>query len=122
MGLGGKSLEVLKYRVIKELSQYCGSIDPSPTNLMMWPTSVASRWKNLNKSKSSEELGILSWNTNGRLNFRGCRESLLKRWSVKGFVDIGLIQEHFRKDGAPLYNLFGPAWWNISTKSCCWGV
>ena len=26
-----------------------------------------------------------------------------------------MIQEHFRKDGVPIYNLFGPAWWNISS-------
>ena len=76
---------------------------------------MASRWKNINKSKSSYELGILSWNINGRLDFRGCRESLLKRWSAEGFVDVGLIQEHFKKEGTPLYDLFGPAWWNFSS-------
>ena len=92
VGHEGRSIKVLKHRCIKELSKYCGCIDISPKNLMSWPTSVANRWKNLNKRKSSEELGILSWNTNGRLNLRGCRESLLKRWSVKGFVDVGLIQ------------------------------
>ena len=112
---GEKSIEVLKAEVINELSQYCGRIDPSPKDLISWPISVANRWKNLNGRKPSEELGILSWNTNGRLDFRGCRESLLKRWALKGFVDVGLIQEHFIKGGVPLYDLFGPAWWNISS-------
>ena len=51
----------------------------------------------------------------GKLDLRGCRESLLKRWSMKGFVDIGLIQEHFKKSGTPLFDLFGPSWWNLSS-------
>ena len=28
---------------------------------------------------------------------------------------MGLIQEHFKKDGAELFDLFGPAWWNLSS-------
>ena len=57
-GLGKSSMEVLKSQVIKELSQYCGRIDPSPVDLMSWPASVVDRWKGLNGSKSSEELGV----------------------------------------------------------------
>ena len=34
---------------------------------------------------------------------------------MKGFVDVGLIQEHFKKTGAPLFDLFGPSWWNVSS-------
>ena len=34
---------------------------------------------------------------------------------MKGFVDIGLIQEHFKEAGTPLFDLFGPSWWNLSS-------
>ena len=46
---------------------------------------------------------------------RGCGESLLRRWALKGLVDVALIQEHFKSDDSPLFNLFGPDWWNISS-------
>ena len=115
-GVAGKeSVVILKSAVINELRQYCGRIGPSTQDVKGWPSSVANRWINLNSPKSSYELGVLSWNTNGRLDFRGCRESLLRRWSMKGFVDVGLIQEHFKKTGAPLFDLFGPSWWNVSS-------
>ena len=78
-----------------------------------WPPSVAARWKTLTKPKSHNELGLLSWNVNGRLGLRGCRESLLTRWSKKGFVDVALIQEHFKGgDVDPVY-LFGKDWWSF---------
>ena len=44
----------------------------------------------LNKVKSKNELGMLSWKINGRLELRGCHESLLGRWALKGFMDVGL--------------------------------
>ena len=28
---------------------------------------------------------------------------------------MGLIQEHFKKNGATLFDLFGPSWWNLSS-------
>ena len=28
---------------------------------------------------------------------------------------MALIQEHFKKQGTPLYDLFGPSWWNLSS-------
>ena len=76
---------------------------------------MSGRWDGLNRVKSKDELGLLSWNVNGRLKLRGCRESLLRRWALKGFVDVALIQEHFRKDDSPLFDLFGADWWNISS-------
>ena len=39
-GLERSSIGALKSQVIKELSQYCGRIDPSPMDLMSWPASV----------------------------------------------------------------------------------
>ena len=105
----------LHTEIIKELEQYCGRINPSPTQISSWPASVEVRWKILNRAKCRGELALLSWNTNGRLDFRGCRESLLRRWSSNGFVDVGLVQEHFKKEGVPLFDLFGPGWWNISS-------
>ena len=105
----------LKSGVIQELTRYCGRINPSERDMETWPPSVVFRWRALNRLKLPSELGILSWNTNGRLDLRGCRESLLKRWTMKGFVDIGLIQEHFKKAGTPLFDLFGPSWWNLSS-------
>ena len=75
-----KSVDVLKSAVIGQLTQFCGRVCPSIHEVKCWPASVARRWMNLNRRKSSYELGILSWNTNGRLDFRGCRESLLRRW------------------------------------------
>ena len=72
-----KSVDVLKSAVIGQLTQFCGRVCPSIQEVKCWPASVARRWMNLNRRKSSYELGILSWNTNGRLDFRGCRESLL---------------------------------------------
>ena len=76
---------------------------------------MAIRWDALNGVKSKDELGLLSWNVNGRLRLRGCRESLLRRWALKGFVDVGIIQEHFRGDDSSLFDLFGPEWWKISS-------
>ena len=40
---------------------------------------------------------------------------MLRRWALKGSVDVGLIQEHFRKDDSSLVDIFGPEWWNISS-------
>ena len=114
---GGQGCGGMKTGVIQELKSYFPGIgkDPPTTNFDLWPVSVAARWKNVNRNKSPNELAALSWNTNGRLDLRGCRESLLRRWATNGFVDLGLIQEHFKKEGTPLYNLFGPAWWNLSS-------
>jgi len=97
---------LLKAKVVQEMAKYCGCVDPTMADMKSWPPSVSIRWKSLNVLKSPFELGILSWNTNGRLDLRGCRESLLKRWSMKGFVDVGLIQEHFKKAGSPIFDLF----------------
>ena len=112
---GKKSAGELKSAVIKELTQYCGGINPSAEEVECWPGSVAKRWENLNSRKSSNELGILSWNTNGRLDFRGCREGLIRRWAKRGFVDVGLIQEHFKNNSTPLFDMFGQSWWNITS-------
>ena len=88
---GGTVENVLKSKVVQEIAKYCGRVDSTTADMLSWPPSVTSQWKSLNVPKSSFELGILSWNTNGRLNLRGCRESLLRRWSMKGFVDVGVI-------------------------------
>ena len=55
-------------------------------NLGSWPISVSERWERLHLPKSRDELALLSWNTNGRLELRGCRESLLRRWARKGLL------------------------------------
>ena len=39
----------------------------------------------------------------------------MRRWARKGFVDVALIQEHFKGDNSPLFDLFGSGWWNFST-------
>ena len=101
--------------MVYELNKYFGKVTKPEFGGLSWPDSVAERWSGLNKVKSGDELGLLSWNVNGRLDFRGCRESLLRRWALKGFVDVGLVQEHFKKDDSPLFDLFGPEWWNISS-------
>ena len=80
-----------------------------------WPPSVAKRWKTLNQPKSYLELGLLSWNVNGRLGLRGCRESLLTRWSKRGFVDVALLQEHFKGGADDSLYLFGKDWWSFSS-------
>ena len=110
----GESM-VLKDRLLSELNEYCGKLKSPEYVGISWPESVSVRWDELNSVKSGYELGLLSWNVNGRLELRGCRESLLRRWALKGFVDVALIQEHFRKDDSPLFDLFGPDWWNISS-------
>ena len=100
----------------------CGSPDdcsilsnPKPSHLDSWPKSADSRWMQICLPKSRNELALLSWNTNGRLELRGCRESLIRCWARKGFVDIALIQETLKKCGSPLFDLFGPDWWNVSS-------
>ena len=105
----------VKQRLISEMDKYCGRQKISDSLEFSWPKSVVERWVVLNNAKKRDELGLLSWNVNGRLELRGCRESLLRRWALKGFVDVGLIQEHFRKDDSPLFDVFGPDWWNISS-------
>ena len=82
-----------KLAVIQELSRYCGRISPSGRDMESWPPSVVIRWKALNGLKLSFELGILSWNTNGRLDLRGCRESLLKRWFCRYWSNSGAFQK-----------------------------
>ena len=93
----------------------CATSKITKSGCLSWPQAVRERWDLLNHSKSGDELGLLSWNVNGRLDLRGCRESLLRRWALKGFVDVGLSQEHFRPADAPLFDLFGPDWWKISS-------
>ena len=68
----------------------------------------------MNRPKATDELAVLSWNTNWRLDLRGCRENLLGRWALRGFVDVALIQEHFKDDNSPLFNLFGSGWSGIT--------
>ena len=52
------SVNFLRSKVMKELAQYCGRINPSTKEVASWPPSVANRWKNINKSKSSYVLGF----------------------------------------------------------------
>ena len=103
----------VRNKLLQQIKHYFGS-GGSP-DFDLWPVSVQKRWKRLNRPKTSDELGVLSWNVNGRLDLRGCRESLLRRWSLGGFVDVGLIQEHFKKDGGNLFDIFGAGWWNLSS-------
>ena len=85
------------------------------SQLESWPKSVEGRWQGVLLPKSRDELALLSWNTNGRLELRGCRESLIRCWARKGYVDLALIQETLKKNGSSLFDLFGPDWWNISS-------
>ena len=94
---------------------YSTFLNPSPKDLTSWPKSVAERWKRIHSPKSRNELALISWNTNGRLDLRGCRESLIRSWVGKGYVDIALIQETLKKNGSSLFDMFGPDWWNISS-------
>ena len=105
--------KLLKDRLMSELHTYFGGISNPDFATLSWSNSVIARWDVLNIAKNKDELGILSWNVNGRLELRGCRESLLRRWALNGFVDVGLVQEHFKKDDSPLFDLFGSEWWNI---------
>ena len=73
------------------------------------------RWERINLPKYGNELGCLSWNTNGRLDLRGCRQSLLRSWARRGFVDVALIQETLKEKGSVLFDLFGPDWWSVSS-------
>ena len=88
---------------------------PKSSQLDSWPKSVEDRWQRIHLPKSRNELALLSWNTNGRLDLRGCRESLIRCWARKGFVDIALIQETLKKSGSSLFDMFGPDWRNISS-------
>ena len=59
----------------------CGWDIPNVEQLNSWPDSVTLRWERINVPKTVNELGCLSWNTNGRLELRGCRESLIRSWA-----------------------------------------
>ena len=116
-GEGEKSLGIFE-RVGwgSKISNYSfGWETPTLDQLKSWPASVSLRWKQINLPKKDSELGCLSWNTNGRLDLRGCRESLLRSWARKGFVDIALIQETLKKKGSSLFDLFGADWWSVSS-------
>ena len=83
-----------KSELLKELRTYTTKIFPSPSEVLSWPKIATERWNYVNRHKSSDILAVISWNTNGRLDLRGCRENLLRRWVQKGFVNVALIQEH----------------------------
>ena len=89
--------------------------DPSVDELGTWPDSIVPRWVRVNLPKNRNELGLLSWNANGRLDLRGCREGLIRRWAGKGLVDIALIQETLKKSGSIMYDMFGADWWSVSS-------
>ena len=88
---------------------------PTADRLDAWPVSATARWERINLPKTGIELGLLSWNTNGRLDLRGCRESLIRSWARKGFVDVALIQETLKKIGSSLFDMFGADWWSVSS-------
>ena len=110
-----KNVHYFRSRLLEELKRYSTNIYPSPAELLSWPKIAVERWEFVNRPKATDELAVLSWNTNGRLNFRGCRENLLRRWALGGFVDVALIQEHFKDENSPLFNLFGSGWRNFSS-------
>ena len=91
----GSGTRLVRDGVASELNNYFGNVLADPEHAdMSWSNTVAIRWDALNGVKSTDELGLLSWNVNGRLRLRGCRESLLRRWALKGFVDVGIIQSN----------------------------
>ena len=96
---------------IDEVREFSSMAD----RLVSWPVSVTTRWNRINLPKTGNELGLLSWNTNGRLDLRGCRESLIRSWARKGFVDVALIQETLKKNGSSLFDMFGADWWSVSS-------
>ena len=54
---------LLKDLLISELTKYCGGLEsPNYVDLLSWPNSVSVRWNMLNKVKTKNELGLLSWN------------------------------------------------------------
>ena len=104
-------------KLMAELKKWFCSIDCSENKLISWPAEVELKWKSLNVRKSERDIGVLTWNVNGRLNFRGCRESLLRRWVLGGSVDIVLIQEHFKASSATSINCLSQDWWCISSDT-----
>ena len=81
------------------------------------PQEVKLKWEYLNGRKSRRDLGFLTWNVNGRLDLRGCRESLLRRWILRGSVDVVLIQEHFQVGNTGSVNFLNKDWCHITSDA-----
>ena len=79
-------------KMVEELDGDFGRVSCSGFEPISLPQEVKLKWEYLNGRKSRRDLGFLTWNVNGRLDFRGCRESLLRRWILRGSVDVVLIQ------------------------------
>ena len=104
-------------KLMGELEKFFVPIDCSGTKLISWPEDVKLRWESLNGQKYRRDLGFLTWNVNGRMDLRGCRESLLRRWVLSGPVDVVLIQEQFRAGNGTSVNFLNKDWWHISSDA-----
>ena len=104
-------------QLMEELKKCFGTIGCSVDKFISWPEEVKMVWKSLNGRKSGRDIGFLTWNVNGRLDLRGCRESLLRRWVMGGSVDIVMIQEHFQKGSTGSINFLSPDWWHVSSDA-----
>ena len=60
----------LKSKLLKELKMYSIKVCPTASEILSWPKIVLERWNYVNRPKAIDELAVLSWNTNGRLNLR----------------------------------------------------
>ena len=97
-------------QLMEELKKCSATIGCSLDKFISWPEEVKMVWKSLNGRKSGRDTGFLTWNVNGRLDLRGCHESLLRCWVMGGSVDIVMIQEHFQKGSAGSINFLSPDW------------
>ena len=73
-----QKVEILRHCLISELNEYCGKYTTSELLESSWPKSVAERWIGLNAEKSKDDLGLLSWNVNGRLELLAVGYSKVK--------------------------------------------
>ena len=86
----------LNGKIVEELDVGFDHVAFSEDKLISFPKEVKLKWKSLNERKSRRDLGFLTWNVNGRLDLRGCRESLVRQWILRGSVDLVFIQKHFQ--------------------------
>ena len=109
-------------QLMAELEKNFDTSNYTEETVLSWPVDVKLRWKSLNDRKSKQDIGFLTWNVNGRLDLRGCRESLLRRWVLGGSVDVVMIQEHFQKGSANMIGFLNPDWCHVSSNAVGGGI
>ena len=108
---------IMHRKLMGELEKCFVPMDCSETKFISWPEDVKLRWESLNGRKNGQDLWLLTWNINGRMDLRGCRESLLRRWVLSGPVDVALIQEHFQAGSGTSVNFLNKDWWHVSSDA-----